>query len=79
MRKGIKAKDIRDFEECAGKLNAVMKRIRGYCPEAYTYATPGELHLMAGFLEGSRHSGREEQEEMLVTTVSVSKLEAGDW
>lgn len=78
MTKGIKTKDIRDFEKYAGKLHEVMERIWTYKPEASIYATPGELNLMAGFLDG-KCSAQDEQEKMLVTTVCFSRLEAGDW
>lgn len=78
MTKGIKAKDIRDFEKYANKLNQTLTRIREYCPEASYYATPDELHLMSGF-SFDRDSSREEQENLLVTSVSINHLEAGDW
>lgn len=77
MNKGIKAKDIRDFEKYAAKLNEVIKRIQEYKPEAHIYATPGELNLMAGISEDN--SARDEGDKMRVISVAVSKLEAGDW
>lgn len=78
MTKGIKIKDIRDFKKYANKLNQILTRIREYAPEASYYATPDELHLMAGF-SFDRDSSREEQENLLVTSVSINHLEAGDW
>lgn len=78
MTKGIKAKDIRDFEKCAEKLNSIIGRIREYAPEAAVYATPNELYLMAGFLD-DRAPAREEQAEMVVTSRQVQALESGDW
>lgn len=74
MKCGIKAKDIRDFEKCVSKLNAIMDRIREYKPDAHIYATPDELSLMTGFSKSI-----EVQNKMLATTVSCPKLEAGDW
>jgi len=45
MRKGIKKKDIRDFEKYANKLDEVMKRILEYNPNAGFYLNMDILEL----------------------------------
>ena len=79
MKKGIKEKDIRDFEKYAKKLDEVITRIREYKGNAHIYATPGELNLMAD--EYSGHHGRipGKEENPTVVSVSVNALECGDW
>ena len=79
MKKGIKEKDIRDFEKYARKLNEVISRIREYKGCAHIYATPGELNLMAD--EFSGHHGRipGKEQNRTVVSVSVTALESGDW
>lgn len=54
MKKGIKEKDIRDFEKYAQKLDEVMKRIQEYCPSANYYLNMDNLQLMCDepFIDG---------------------------
>ncbi len=46
MTKGVKEKDIMDFERYCNKLKAVMDRIVNYAPEANLYAAIGDINLM---------------------------------
>lgn len=46
MIKGVKDKDIRDFEKYASKLAEIIDRIVEYCPAARIYVTPQEINLM---------------------------------
>lgn len=79
MTKGIKAKDIRDFEKYARKLNEVIGRIREYKDTAHLYVTPGEFNLMSG--ENSGYHGRiaDAETDPVVTCVSMDFIECGDW
>ena len=54
MKKGIKEKDIRDFEKYANKLDELMKRIQEYHPTANYYLNMDDLQLMcdAPFIDG---------------------------
>ena len=45
MRKGIKEKDIRDFEKYANKLDETMKRILEYNPNAEIFLNMDNLEL----------------------------------
>lgn len=45
MQKGIKEKDIKDFEKYAKKLDEVMKRILEYNPNATIYLNMDNLEL----------------------------------
>jgi hypothetical protein len=79
MTKGIKEKDIRDFEKHARKLGEVIKRIREYKDNAHIYVTPQQFNLMADEMSG--HHGRIEskEEDTVVTYVLCSFVECGDW
>lgn len=83
MQKGIRNKDIQNFEKYAAKLNAIIERIRAYAPEAYIYASPGELNLMAGVEDNkfatTLEASAKEREDFLVSSVKVTSLESGDW
>lgn len=48
MTKGVKAKDIRDFEKYVEKLNDLILRIREYCLEAQYYLANETLHILIG-------------------------------
>ena len=76
MTKGIKAKDLRDFEKCVRRLNEVNKRIMSYQPAARIYATPGTLTLVAGWEEDLCGLS---QDELCVTSEDIDGLESGDW
>lgn len=82
MRKGIKEKDIRDFEKAARKLDEVISRIREYKDNAHIYVTPGEINLMACELSGThgRIEGAEtDPAKATVTSVTCNAIECGDW
>lgn len=55
MKKGIKEKDIRDFEKYAKKLDEVINRIQEYCPSANYYLNMDLLQLMCDepFIDGN--------------------------
>lgn len=46
MVKGIKAKDIRDFEKCVNKLNEIIERINKYKPDACIFVTDDVFYLL---------------------------------
>lgn len=48
MRKGIKEKDIRDFEKYAGKLAETLDRVRKYNQDASGFMSNDSLCLMSG-------------------------------
>lgn len=77
MTKGIKEKDIRDFEKYAAKLNDVITRIRQYSPEAQYYLASESLHLMIGPSHGCPELGIERGES--VADVLMKHTGAGDW
>lgn len=77
MTKGIKARDIRDFEKYAKKLNEVITRIRAYSPEAHIYATPGQFNLMSEYDKPGLSI--DDEEDLIVTNIFVNALEVGDW
>lgn len=79
MTKGIREKDILDFEKYARKLDEVINRIREYKPEAHVYVTPGEINLMCG--ESREYHVRNERAilDPVVTSVLVTGFECGDW
>lgn len=76
MRQGIKEKDIRDFEKYAKKLSEVMERIREYQPKANAYLAMDVLNLMSD--EHLKYS-REEYQDFIVTDVSMTGFDGGDW
>lgn len=75
MTQGIKAKDIRDFEKYARKLNEVIERIVEYQPDARIFVTPQQINLMAGFGEDVE----ETDQELVVAEVVCHYAECGDW
>lgn len=77
MAKGIKEKDIRDFEKYAKKLNDVIVRIREYCPEAQYYLACETLHLMNGSSHGHKELGIERGESVAEFTMKYTS--GGDW
>lgn len=79
MLHGIKAKDIRDFEKYANKLNEVMNRIReNYKGEhnPILYVTPNEIHLMWDFPDRIPFG---EGERYCVSSVKIDYIDCGDW
>lgn len=76
MRQGIKEKDIRDFERYARKLSDVMVRIRKYAPEANVFLAMNDLNLMSCDF---RQYPRDEQQDFVVTSVSMEAFDGGDW
>ena len=77
MKLGIKAKDIRDFEKYVKKLDEVIKRIKEYKEDAYIYATPDYLNLMAYFVDNSRSI--RVSVDPLVVSAPLTSLDSGDW
>lgn len=77
MAKGIKKKDIRDFEKYAKKLSDVIVRIREYCPEAQYYLACEELHLMNG--PSHEHSELGIKKGESVASVLLKHTSCGDW
>lgn len=76
MTKGIKAKDIRDFEKYCGKLNEVMERIRVYEPEANGYLAMDSMCLMVG---SSHDEECKERQDRIVTSIYMPDFVGGDW
>ena len=76
MRKGIKEKDIRDFEKYAKKLNDVICRIQEYNQDANVYLAMEDLCLMSG---RSHDDYGYKQPENIVTSVIITSANGGDW
>lgn len=76
MRKGIKEKDIRDFEKYANGLNDVIVRIREYRPEANIYAAQESLYLMS---EPPYDNDEMGNQDAIVTDVMISGMDSGAW
>ena len=79
MTKGIKAKDIRDFEKHAKKLSEVIARIREYKDGAHIYVTPQQFNLMADEFSGQHGRIPGKEEDSTVASVFCSFLDGGDW
>jgi hypothetical protein len=77
MQKGIKEKDIRDFEKYATKLKELLERIQEYCPEANYYLAMSDLNLLCG--ESHDPYTTQAQQENIVTSVSLGDAGGGDW
>ena len=77
MFRGVRAKDIRDFEKYAEKLNVVITRIREYCPEAQYYLACETLNLMNGPSHSHPELGIQRGE--IVAEVSMKYTRGGDW
>lgn len=79
MKKGIKEKDIRDFEKYARKLNEVIGRIREYKPEANAFLGCGlstYLYLMSD--DHCDYDG-DEPYDLVVAEVPLVGFDGGDW
>lgn len=78
MTKGIKTKDIRDFEKCCNKLKAIMDRITDYSPEANIYVDGGgSINLMCDCKRDG--FGGSPSQDSVVTSVSIGDVDCGDW
>ena len=79
MTNGIKAKDIRDFEKYAQKLDDVMKRIQTYHPTANYYLNMDDLQLMSEepFLDGE-YGTIEYNEKAEVSSVWIRSASGGE-
>ncbi len=79
MRKGIKEKDIRNFEKACKKLDDIMQRIHEYQPDALLYVA-GEsattFNLTVG-MDDCESMG--ERCESAVTSVPVAYSDCGGW
>ena len=79
MEKGIKEKDIRDFEKYAIKLREVLCRIRKYKPEANAFLSCSiqtYLYLMA---DDHCDYDRAEKGDLIVTAVGMAGFDGGDF
>lgn len=77
MTRGVREKDIRDFEKYANKLNIVITRIREYCPEAQYYLASEVLNLMTGPSHSCPQLGIQKGE--IVAQVLMKYTSCGDW
>lgn len=79
MTKGIKEKDIRDFEKYAKKLDEVMKRIQEYHPTANYYLNMDELQLMCDepFIDGE-DGDIEHNKDAKVSSVWIRSASGGE-
>lgn len=75
-RASIKARDIKDFEKAAQRLNAILQRIRKYNPEANVFSAGDTLNLLSGYDDESRPS--EERDAIVVSCVTITGLDSGD-
>ena len=76
MRKGIKEKDIRDFEKYAKKLSGVMEHIREYNQEANAFLAMETLNLMSCDF---RALDSATQQDCIVTSIDMEAFDGGDW
>ena len=76
-RASIKARDIKDFEKAAQRLNTILQRIRKYNPEANVFSDGDTLNLLSGYDDESRPS--EERDAIVVSCVTITSLDSGDW
>lgn len=78
MRKGIKEKDIRDFEKYANKLDEVMKRILEYNPNAEIYLNMDSLQLLGDESFSNKDGDVKFNEENVVTEVYIRCSSGGE-
>lgn len=79
MTKGIKAKDIRDFEKYAQKLSEVLNRTREYKPEANAFLGCGlssYLYLMA---DDHCEYPKAQKQGLAVAEIEMPGFDGGDW
>lgn len=81
MTHGIKAKDIRDFEKCARKMNTILRRIAEYNPDVLLYVsgestTSFNLH---GFQEWKPDYIGGLTQNGVVTSVDVEYCDCGGY
>ena len=79
VTKGVKAKDIRDFEKYAKKLSDVLGRIREYKPEANAFLGCGlnsYLYLMSDY---HCDYARDKQSDLIVTEIKMDGFDGGDF
>ncbi len=79
MKNGIKAKDIRDFEKYANKLNGVLQRIREYKPEASGFLVCGFQTYLCLMSNDHCDYPESEHENFVVTEVDMPGFDGGDW
>lgn len=79
MEKGIKAKDIRDFEKYAKKLSDVVGRIREYKPEANAFLACGVQTYLCLMSDDHCDYDRDEKIDLIVTEVDMVGFDGGDW
>ena len=77
MATEIRAKDIQDFEKCAKELDAIVKRIRVYAPEAHIYVACDTMHLMSQSTVNC--ASKEEEQSLVVSELRISGMDCGDW
>lgn len=75
MRNGIKAKDIKDFEKYARKLDDIMKRIQEYHPTANYYLNMDSLQLMSEYPFDDNYRYNEKAE---VSSVWIRSASCGE-
>lgn len=78
MYKGIKAKDIRDFEKAVKRINEVVSRISEYYPEVEVYVAKESMFLMNG-PHHDVYRGGSVMEENIVTSANIDRMDCGDW
>lgn len=75
MKQGIKAEDIRAFEDAVNKLNDVMDHIRSYKPKAMAFLDNGDLFQLISDSEAYdiavEHDLYAKAQKYVVTDVSL--------
>lgn len=79
MTKGIKAKDIRDFEKYARKLSEVVERIREYKPEANAFLACGLSSYLCLMADDHCDYDRGKSRDLIVAEVDMPGFDGGDW
>jgi len=76
MQKGVKEKDIRDFERYSLKIKSIMDRINKYNQEANIYVAENEVYLMGSSVYDSNGSPSQDN---IVTSIHIGRIDGGGW
>lgn len=79
MTKGIKEKDIRDFEKYAMKLRDVLARIRKYKPEANAFLACDMQTYLYLIADDHCDFDQTERDDLIVAEVNMAGFDGGGW
>lgn len=76
----IRDDDIREFKECAMRMNEILNRIWDSSDKApHLYVTPGSFNLMSDSFDSWSKLSDEDKDKLLVVSVTIDNVESGDW